>query len=516
MSQSDNELLRLLDELVTQLASRRLTFTDEAVLTPIWERGYDIAFQEDPLARFALVAEANRKHRRQWRLHTQTAANNRLLDALVSGTWDGRDLETELARLDAADNVHYIFCPSDPRFTTHSDGRLEPTDQERNIVLPPPIQAELAALSPLLLQQWQSEGAQPHTVRHITEMFGHLGWSRAQERDGWLLVRTWLSGWSEVQRVGQDYWLPANAVPHTPIHSRLQVLPLATLPNQDEEAEPATEEAEMSAVDAPAPANRSSAPALNKNQMLQSSTVIAQSVSWTQPLRTLHLLEGFLPVPSTARSAYPPRIVGEGEKQVLRGLWFDSDEQLWLWLDRTQDRLYGPELAHQLEWREAGDLLRIEWRPEIIVLRPAGHDDDIQREELRLVDPEELKALRGGLGESYRQSLQAILSASPEGLTFAQVVTVLRERQAHDVHHGTVRTLLYAGDFIHRDGRWYAASQSGMGARKLRAALMESMVPGGQGEQAAEMGSDVERRRQKIRAIRGRLAEVVEELRKNV
>jgi len=51
MSQSDNELLRLLDDLVTEVASRRRTFTDEEVLTPIWECGYDIAFQDDPLAR---------------------------------------------------------------------------------------------------------------------------------------------------------------------------------------------------------------------------------------------------------------------------------------------------------------------------------------------------------------------------------------------------------------------------------------------------------------------------------
>jgi len=266
----------------------------------------------------------------------------------------------------------------------------------------------------------------------------------------------------------------------------------------------------------PASTSHSHLPALNKKQMIQSSTVIAQPVSWTQPLHTIHLLEGFLPVPSTARGAYPPRFAGEREKQVLRGLWFDSDEQLWLWLDRAQDRLYGPNLAHQLEWLEAGDLLRIEWRPEIIVLRPAGHDDDIQREELRLVDPEELKALRGGLGESYRQSLQAILTALPEGLTFAQVVTVLRERQGHDVHRGTIRTLLYVGGFIHHNGRWFAAPQSGMGARKLRAVLMESMVSGKQGEQVTELGSDVERQRLKIRAIRGRLAEVIEELRKRL
>ena len=65
-----------------------------------------------------------------------------------------------------------------------------------------------------------------------------------------------------------------------------------------------------------------------------------------------------------------------------------------------------------------------------------------------------------------------------EGLTFAQVVGALRERQGHDVHRGTVRTLLYAGGFVHRGGRWFAAPQSEVGARKLRAALVEALVAG--------------------------------------
>jgi len=33
------------------------------------------------------------------------------------------------------------------------------------------------------------------------------------------------------------------------------------------------------------------------------------------------------------------------------------------------------------EWLEAGDLLHVEWRPEVIVLRVTGHDDEVQREE---------------------------------------------------------------------------------------------------------------------------------------
>jgi len=218
-------------------------------------------------------------------------------------------------------------------------------------------------------------------------------------------------------------------------------------------------------------------------------------------------------VPSTARSAYPPRVVGEGDRAVLRGLWYDSDEQIWLWLDRAQDRLYGPDLAYQLEWREAGDLLRVEWRPEVIVLCVTGHDDEVQREETRLVDPQTLKALRGGLGESYRQSLQAILLEKTAGLTFAQVVKALGERQGHDIHRGTVRALLYAGGFVQRNSRWFAAPQDHMAARMLRAALVETLLPQEKSEQVPEPTAGPEQQRKKVQAIKERLAEVVRILR---
>ena len=218
-------------------------------------------------------------------------------------------------------------------------------------------------------------------------------------------------------------------------------------------------------------------------------------------------------MPSTARGAYPPRVVGEGERAVLRGLWYDSDEPMWLWLDRAQDRLYGPDLAYQLEWREAGDLLRVEWRPEVIVLRVTGHDDEVQREETRLVDPHTLKALRGGLGESYRQSLQAILLEKTEGLTFAQVVKALSERQGHDIHRGTVRALLYAGGFVQRSGRWFAAPQDHIAARTLRAALVETLLPQEKSQEVSEPTAGSEQQRKKVQAIKARLAEVVRILR---
>jgi len=391
------------------------------------------------------------------------------------------------------------------------DGTLVPADRERTLVLSPTVQAELDAFGPALLNQWHDEGAQPLTVRQITEKLGSLGWSKAGERDGWLVARAWLPGWSSVFRAGQDYWIPTDAVPEEPTHSHLQVLPVSS-PMESKELATGNIGPEAIIDDRgmlPKPVSTSSP---GKNQVIQGGPIITRPVHWTQPLRTMHLLEGSIPVPPPARSAYPPRAKGEGDKQVLRGLWFDSDEQLWLWLDRTRDRLYGPDLAHRLEWLEAGDLLRIDWLPESIVLRRAGHDDEIQREEMRLVDPVELRALRGGLGESYRQSLQAILSTAPGGLTFAEVVIALRERQGHDVLRGTARTLLYASGFRYHNDRWFAAFQDKEGARRLRSALIESLETKEQPGQMSRPTTSANRLSERVHAIRVQLAELVKQI----
>jgi hypothetical protein len=511
MNEQDDELAQLLDEAVTRLATCRRTFTDEEALLPLWERDYDISPQSDPQGRFVLAYEADGKHPRQWRLSTQALANNRLLDALRSGAWNGRDLDAELARLDAEDRSHYVFCPYDPRFTRHPDGTLEAADSEYNILLPLETQAVLDALGPKLLEQWHSVGAEPLTVHQLTGRLGNLGWPEAHARNGWQLVRTWLLGWPEVARVGQDYWIPADSVPTGPEHTRLQVLPVVSVSPIAESAH-----TETSTISEPGSPGRETAPTIDNSPLPQGRAVMANQVSWTYPLRTIHLLEGFLPVPAAARSAYPPRGVGEGDREVLRGLWYDDDERLWLWLDRNQDRLCGPDLANKLKWLDAGDLLRIVWAPDVVVLRLAGHDDEVQREETRLVDPQALKALRGGLGETYRQSLQAILSEKAEGFTFAQVVRALRERQGHDVSRNTVRALLYAGGFEQRDGRWFTAPQSELGARKLRAALAETLVAQEHSEQIPESMAQPERRRKQVQAIRARLAELVIMLRENL
>ena len=461
MSETDKTLLQLLDDAVAHLEDRHFTFTDEEALASVWENGYDMGPQEDPLARFVLAAEAEKNYRRQWRLQTQTLANNRLLDALLAGAWHGREIEAELRHLSVEDQVHYIFCPHDARFSTLADGTLEPADRERPVALASATQADLDTLAPTLWQYWKEDGVHPLTIRHIAELLGRLGWAGANERNAWTVARAWLLTRPEVVRAGQDYWILATTVPQEPARTRLHVLPMTTTQSQLEEGS-ASDTKSPALPDAPGDSattssHRSRVHTIDEQQIVQRNVPVTSSVSWHQPLRTVHLLEGFLLVPAQARSAYPPRAVGAGDIQVVPGLWFESGDRLWLWLDRQHDRLYGPDLAHQLEWLEAGDILHIIWRPDAITLDKAGHDDEVQREESRLVDLEELKALRGGLGESYRQSLQIILSSAPEGLTFLQVVVALRERQGHIVHHGTIRALLYTGGFIHRQHLWFAA-----------------------------------------------------------
>jgi hypothetical protein len=202
------------------------------------------------------------------------------------------------------------------------------------------------------------------------------------------------------------------------------------------------------------------------------TTPAGTSTRWTTALRTVNLLEGFLPIPAAARAAYPPAPRDGGRWEVLRGQWFETGEPLWIWLDRERDLLCGPELAERLAWREAGERFEITWAAECLVLRPSGMDAEVQREETRLADAETLAALRGGLGESYRQSVVALLADQPQGLSFRDLLAAVRDRQGHEVHRGTLRAVLYAGGFVCREGRWRAGVNEGRSRRLLREAVV--------------------------------------------
>jgi hypothetical protein len=500
----DPELARLLDAAVARLASVRYTFTEEEARGPVWEAWGEVSPQCD--SRFVLAHEAGRDSPRHWRLEAHTLANNRLLEALESGAWDGRALEAELARLDAEAGGHHVFCPADPRFTFR-DGAWEPTDREPDARLSPEAKASLDALGPRLLERWGAASGLPWTLRQIADALGELGWPDAKLRGGWLLVRTWLRGWPSVVRVGRDYWVMADRLPGKPRQTRLGVAPVFPTILAAAASAAQTPRAD-GGVDEPAPGVRDPEAARRDDRPIAevAGPVVAH---WTVTLRTVHLLEGFLPVPAEARAAYPSRPPGAGRWEAVRGKWFDSNTDLWLWLDRALERLSGPDLAEELGWCEAGLRLRITWTTDVVALRTAGTDSEAQREETRLVDREALAELRGGVGESYRATVECILGDHPEGLEFRELVAAVRARQGHEVHRGSIRAVLSAGAFICRERRWCNSAGPGEGARRLRRLVAETLLPSADAQAAEARTTDPEHLRTLARTIRARLQEII-------
>lgn len=498
-------LAQLLEAALARLRERRLTFSEDDALADTWKAGYEIYAADNP--RFVLAREADGGHRRQWRLTDHTLANNRLLDALISGGWDGRELEAELARLDGLDGVRYIFCPLDQRFVARRDGTWEPLEREVAVPLPADTRATLDALADTLLERWRAAGSAPWTVRWVVDALAASGWAAANAPGAWQLVRAWLHDWPAAVRVGPDYWTLADAVPSLPNRSRLQVPRLATAAERPASLLPEPPMADsLGAGDTdapPIPAPEADLPAGTFQE--------SELARWTAVLRTVNLLEGFIHVPSSARAAYPPRAPEQGHGQLVRGKWFDTDEDLWVWLDRRQDLLFGPDLAARLAWLDAGQRVAIQWHPDVIVFRTGAVDEAVQREETRLVDIADLAALRGGLGENYRQSLVAILRAHPEGLPFAAVVVAVRERQGHVVHGGTVRAVLHAADFPYHDGRWHAPADEVRSRRQFSTALLQSLMPAPDGASREAPHGGADNLRSIAEMVRRRLAELLRE-----
>jgi hypothetical protein len=506
MRDSVDEIALLLDEVVKRWLPARRTFTEKEAMRSVWEAGHEIPIHSD--ARFVLVHEGDGKNPSHWRLTSHTVADTRLLNELLSGTWNGRGLDEKLAALDEEDQRHYVFYPLDARLTLTRQGILEPAEHERNVKLPRGMKATLDALGPRLLAHWQEAEAEPWTVRTVTEFLRQCSWSDADMPNAWLYVRAWLLGWPQVKRVGQDYWIPAEHVPPLVQRTRLQVHPLRVA-----EPSPGKGEAVTTPLKQPSLAAKpATSPEADESQVVLRGEVTTDRASWTVRLRTVNLLEGFLHIPSAVRGAYPPSVPGEEQKTVLRGMWHEDGTRFWLWLDRTNNHLYGPALADRLMWLDAGTVLRIEWAPDIIVIQRIRQDEAVRDEEARLVDLEALAAVRGGLGENYRRSVQAILNEAPEGLTFAEIVIALRQRQQHEVHRGTIHAILYSGGFLRKDRRWFAAPDSEAGARQLRAAFVETLLPAKE-ENPAQPLSHAEYLRSRVKAIHARLSEIVTTLR---
>lgn len=497
----DPALRSQIDSVVARYADARRTFTEEEAFSAIWEAGYDASPQDDP--RFQLAREADGRSPRHWCLSSHTVATSQLVEALRIDAWDGSDLEGQLARLDQQHGGHHVFCSADPRLYAHPDGRLELADDEREEEILEGVRSALLGLADALLERWRQAGSAPWTVRQITEQLAEAGWSEGRSRGAWLQVRAWLRTWPSVSRVGQDYWVPTEAIPGGPSRTRMSVVRIrdergpARL--EVETGESSREETEEGPL-LDRPASTSATPI---------GWATGATARWIAVLRTVNLIEGFLSVPASARAAYPAPSRDAGRWEVVRGRWFETRDNLWVWLDRERHLLCGPDLVERLAWREAGERMEIVWSPEGLVFRPDGIDAEAQREETRLADADNLASLRGGLGESYRTSITAILSEVPRGLSLREIVEAVSQRQGHQVHRGTIRTILHAGGFVYRDGRWFTGDEAGREPRTLREAIVVATYERPTAKPASQ--SSRERLRELASSISGRLKEVREQ-----
>lgn len=483
---------RLLDLTISRLAARRTTFTEEEALSELWDAEYEVSPQMD--TRFVLAMEAQGKRPRHWRLDTHTLANNILLDALQAGEWDGRDVNGFLERLDQELDGHFVYCPVDPRIRQRN-GRLF-AEKEKVVELTAATRAALNELLPRLLTFLETDGSAPRTSQELALSLRQLGWN-GPEREDFLVVRTWLEERSDFVRVGQNYWLPSTAIPAPPEKVKVAVAPL----NNPSEAESARS-VDATHASGPRPyetsvgggpafrvrdhdsgAQYSSDGALLQRERadlpLQETQAPAETdvaQRWVHTLRTANLTHGFIPVPAGQRGAYPPRTSGNERHTALIGIWHDDGASLWLWLDRDRHRLYGPALLEQLSWLDAGQRVAVTWLPGAIDIRLLDVNEQVRSEESRLADRDTLAQIRASVGESYRSSLQAILAAYTEGLTFTEILVAIRTRQRHEVHRGTVRAVLRAGGFEFREGRWHTASDVPTASRRFRAELLDAQA----------------------------------------
>ena len=286
-----------------------------------------------------------------------------------------------------------------------------------------------------------------------------LGWNELPQARAALYLHSWLILLPEVLRVGKDYWMLIDHLPEEFRHTRLAVLSQRT---------DITDSAQTGngLNNDPGEPTQQALIARSLCRSIEDDIVIggqpdSMTANWKATLRTIHLQEGFIPIPKKVWSIYPPLVPGEGKTIASRGGWFDDNSFLWLWIDREKNRIYGPDLRQLFdnELLDPGTALQVNWAQASIFLRRVDVNEQIHEEKSRLVDLEELKQLRGGLGESYCRSLQIILTAHPQGLTLAELIAALRERQQHEAHRGGIRALLYSGGFLHKGQHWFASPE---------------------------------------------------------
>lgn len=445
---------------------KRFTFREEDVLADIWQQGEDLRLREDE--RFRIVPFAVQTHK-QWYLAAHTLANEYLYELLLDDAWDGCDLFKQLERHDKREaQSYYVFCPQDIRFqlAQEESGIYNLTLREiaPAIILTSEQKEIVDKLAAQLLEQAMLT-VRPYTTTTLIEMLQHLAPDEISLRS--ILPQAlahWLLYQKEWVRVGIDTWIPTKQMPILPVRHRYAVPPpsFSSIDERDTLPQPVPDQ--IIARDIPAEDKQGTIEEIDQEGQRQ--------IRWHILLKTAHINEGILPVPPQARSLYPhvPKLANV---VALSGLWFDDGNKMALWLDREQNRLFGPDLEEQFTFIEAGTRLDIHWNSSGLIFYISGVDTQVAEEETRLIDLTSLAQLRNQTLESYRASLRLILETSTHPLSFRDLYTQLCERQHHTVNSATIRAVLssspeFAYDSLSKQWALHPSEDKEVGAKRLR------------------------------------------------
>lgn len=493
------ELDKWVDECIR--SRTRFTLSEREVLQSLWDSGEDIRLRED--SRFCEVTLSNQIQEGQWRLSSQTITNQYLYELLEDEEWDGYDLYQYLKQLDQkmSNGSFHVFCAIDHRFILSSNDQgvynVSLRLDRKKITLTPEQKNCIDQLAPQLLALFPDDSRIPWSTSLLLERLkelvfpsGILGEVLPAALENWLLQR------EEWMRVGRDTWFPKKLVPSLARSHRYAVLPVSSHENSNalslvkiEGGALLSETQEVVQV-------------VDGTEKVQGQLTRRSSVKWRTVLRTLHLNEGYLPVPTRARGCYP-QAKKLSSVVAIPGVWFADASQMTVWLDTENHRLYGFDLQDQCAFLVAGTVLETLWTTSGITFNAIGVDTAIAEEEARLVDLTELAHLRSATLESYRASLRAIMGPSNRGWNFLELYNEVCERQQHKPNKSTIRTILSSSPefvFVKSQHKWVLNNNilSEIGAKALRKATLLA--------QDISMGSEAPSIRKMITDSRQRLA----------
>lgn len=423
-----------------QSSQQRFTFTEAEILQASWDLGEDILLRED--SRFKKAALPELPFPGQWQLSTHTIANQLIYDCLLNDEWDGEDLCHYLQLLDQQyiDATFHIFCRSDKRFSLSQNERGRYLIILNQKIVKVSLSAEqkevLDRLADQLLEAFPHQGRTPWATFEILEQIKHIS-SDFPSLETLLPsdLAQWLSQRAEWIKVGRDIWFPKHLLPPPVQNRRYAVLSVDT--GKRDQIPFFLEPLETSEPGISDEINQQ----ISHDKQVQDSQQTLSRNRWKVALRTLHLNEGYIPVPPRMRVLYThdQRL---SNLSVYPGIWFADASEMMVWLDTTHHRLYGPDITDQLAFLDAGTILEIFWSNAGFTFNLAGQDPEIFEEEARLIDLTELAHLRSTLLESYRTSLRTLLASTYQGKVFAELYLELSQRQQHKPNRSTIRAIL--------------------------------------------------------------------------